>query len=108
MTPPRDEPMRIAVVGAGVSLKLDAQDVCTPARDALGADAPTPLLVADAAKALIGTRADDAARKARGAAASAACNPIDDKRGTIEYRTKVAGVLGRRAALIAYKRAGGA
>ena len=32
---------------------------------------------------------------------------IDDKRGTREYRIKVAGVLARRAAQIARKRAGG-
>ena len=101
---PRTE-MDIAVVGAGVSLTLDAKGVCTHARVALGAVAPTPLLVADCAKALIGTSVDDAALKALAAAASAACNPIDDKRGTIAYRVKVAGVLARRAAAIAYERA---
>jgi aerobic carbon-monoxide dehydrogenase medium subunit len=39
-------------------------------------------------------------------ACSAACRPINDKRGTIEFRTKVAGVLARRAAQIAFQRAG--
>jgi carbon-monoxide dehydrogenase medium subunit len=102
---PRTE-MDIAVVGAGVALALDEKGVCTHARVALGAVAPTPLLVSDAAKALIGTRVDDAALKALATAASAACNPIDDKRGTVEYRIKVAGVLARRAAVIAYERAG--
>jgi carbon-monoxide dehydrogenase medium subunit len=63
------------------------------------------LLVKAAAKALIGTKVDDAALDALAAAASAACDPIDDKRGTIEFRTKVAGVLARRAALIALERA---
>jgi CO/xanthine dehydrogenase FAD-binding subunit len=101
---PRTE-MDIAVVGAGVSLALDATGVCTHARVALGAVAPTPLLVADAAKALIGTKVDAAALEALAAAASAACNPIDDKRGTVAYRIKVAGVLARRAAGIAYQRA---
>src|SRR6266581_1699166 len=67
---PRTE-MDIAVVGAGVSLTLDA-----------------------------------AALAALDAAARRACKPIDDKRGTIEYRTKVAGVMTRRAATIAYQRAG--
>ena len=101
---PRTE-MDIAVVGAGVALTLDDAGVCTHARLGLGAVAPTPLLVEDGAKALIGTRVDDDALANLAAAASAACNPIDDKRGTIEYRVKVAGVLARRAALIALERA---
>ena len=39
------------------------------------------------------------------AAARGACRPIDDKRGTKEFRVKVAGVLARRAALKALERA---
>ena len=101
---PRTE-MDIAVVGAGVALALDAKGVCSGARVALGAVAPTPLLVTDAANALIGTKVDDAALESLAAAASAACNPIDDKRGTVAYRVKVAGVLAKRAARIAYDRA---
>ncbi len=101
---PRTE-MDIAVVGAGVALTLDNAGVCTHARLGLGAVAPTPLLVEDGAKALIGTTVNDDALANLAAAASAACNPIDDKRGTIEYRVKVAGVLARRAALIALERA---
>ena len=101
---PRTE-MDIAVVGAAVNLTLDSKGVCTDARVSLGAVAPRPLLVKAAAKALIGTKVDDAALAALAAAASAACNPIDDKRGTIEFRTQVAGVLARRAALIALERA---
>jgi carbon-monoxide dehydrogenase medium subunit len=50
---------------------------------------------------------DEAALGKLATACSAACNPIDDKRGTVEYRTQVAGVLAKRAALIAYDRAGG-
>ena len=102
---PRTE-MDIAVVGAGVSLTLDEGGQCTAARVVLGAVAPIAVLVADAANALIGTPVDAAALERAAAAASAACRPIDDKRGTIEYRTKVAGVLTRRAAIIALKRAG--
>lgn len=103
---PRTE-MDIAVVGVGVSLTLE-DGVCTAARVGLGAVAPTVLLVEDAANALIGTKLDDAAIDAAAAACSAACNPIDDKRGTIAYRTKVAGVLLRRTADIAANRARGA
>jgi aerobic carbon-monoxide dehydrogenase medium subunit len=102
---PRTE-MDIAVVGCGVSLTID-KGVCTAARVGLGAVAPIVLLVEDAAKALIGSKLDDAALAKAAAACSAACRPIDDKRGTIVYRTKVAGVLLKRTAAIAAERAGG-
>jgi carbon-monoxide dehydrogenase medium subunit len=103
---PRTE-MDIAVVSAGVNLTLDAKGVVTAARVSLGAVAPTVLLVDAAAKAIIGSKLDDKALANLAAACSAACRPIDDKRGTIEFRQKVAGVLARRAAKIAYQRAGG-
>jgi carbon-monoxide dehydrogenase medium subunit len=102
---PRTE-MDIAVVSAGVSLTLK-RGVVESARVALGAVAPTVVLVPDAAKAIIGTKLDDESLEKLAEACSAACSPIDDKRGTIEYRTRVAGVLGRRAAKIAFERAGG-
>jgi carbon-monoxide dehydrogenase medium subunit len=102
---PRTE-MDIAVVGAGVNLTLDPAGVITDARLVLGAVAPTAVIVADAATALKGRKLDEAALAGLDKAARAACKPIDDKRGTIAYRIKVAGVLARRAATIAYKRAG--
>jgi carbon-monoxide dehydrogenase medium subunit len=102
---PRTE-MDIAVVGVGISLTLK-RGVIDSARVSLGAVAPTPLLVKAAAKAIIGTKLDDAALDALAMACTAACNPIDDKRGTIEYRERVAGVLAKRTAKIAYERAGG-
>ena len=101
---PRTE-MDIAVVGLGVNLTLAGGKV-TAARVGLGAVAPTVLLVEDAAKALIGSSLDERALDAAAAACRAACKPINDKRGTIEYRTKVAGVLLKRTALIAAERAG--
>ncbi len=101
---PRTE-MDIAVVGVGVSLTLDNGGTCTAARVALGAVAPTVLLAKDAADALIGTRLDDAALDRLAKAASAACRPIDDKRGTREYRIKIAGVLAKRTAQQALERA---
>jgi carbon-monoxide dehydrogenase medium subunit len=101
---PRTE-MDIAVVGAGVCLTLDAGGKCTAARVSLGAVAPRPLLVAPAAAALVGSTLDGAAMQKLDAAARAACQPIDDKRGTKDYRIKVAGVLARRAAQIALERA---
>jgi CO/xanthine dehydrogenase FAD-binding subunit len=101
---PRTE-MDIAVVGAGVSLSLDAGGIITAARVSLGAVAARVLLVPDAAEALIGSRLDKAAQDRLEAAARAACRPIDDKRGTTEFRTDVAAVLARRTAMIALDRA---
>ena len=103
---PRTE-MDIAVVGCGISVTLDDKGVCTAARCSLGAVAPTVLLVKEMADALVGHTLDDATLAAIDKAAQAACKPINDKRGTIEYRTKVAGVLARRVAKIAFDRASG-
>jgi len=93
---PRTE-MDIAVVGAGARITLDDSGTCTDATIALGAVAPTAVRVPDAESALVGNKIDDTTLAAVAAAASAACNPIDDKRGTIEYRQQVAGVLAKRA-----------
>ena len=102
---PRTE-MDIAVASAAVSLVLDDAGVVTDAQVAIGAVAPTVRLVADAGAALIGSTLDDDAIAQMVKAAEAACSPITDKRGTIEFRTTTAGVLAKRAAHIAYARAG--
>lgn len=101
---PRTE-MDIAVVGASVNLTLDEKGVCSQARVSLGAVAERAMLVSEAAAALIGSAIDAAALARLAAAASAACRPIDDKRGTKEFRIKIAGVMARRAAEIAADRA---
>jgi CO/xanthine dehydrogenase FAD-binding subunit len=101
---PRTE-MYIAVVGAGVSLTVDGAGTITAARVSLGAVAPRVLLVPEAAQAIIGSRLEEAALERLDGAARAACRPIDDKRGTTEFRIDVAGVLARRAASIALDRA---
>ncbi len=103
---PRTE-MDIAVAGAAVRLTMDG-DTCTAASVVLGAVAPTVIRVPEAEAALVGSTLDDDTLAAVAAAASAACDPIDDKRGTVEYRRQVAGVLAKRAATIAAERAGGA
>src|SRR5262244_3874480 len=101
---PRTE-MDIAVVGAGVSLTADPTGTVTAARVSLGAVAPRVLLVAGAAAAIVGSRLDRPAQDRLEAAARAVCAPIEDKRGTVEFRVQVAGALARRAALIALDRA---
>ncbi len=101
---PRTE-MDIAVVGAGVSVTIDENGTCTAARVAIGAVAPTVLLVTRASDALVGTQLDDTALEAAGVACTEAASPISDKRGTVEYRLKVVAVLCRRATAIARDRA---
>jgi carbon-monoxide dehydrogenase medium subunit len=101
---PRTE-MDIAVVGVGVCLTLDGSGTIQKARVALGAVGPRVIDATAAAAAIKGTKLDEKALAALAAAASAACQPIDDKRGTVAFRTEVAGVLARRAALKAYERA---
>ncbi len=100
---PRNE-MDIAVVGVGASVTLDGDKV-KAARVSLGAVAATPLLATKAADAIIGKKLDEAALEAAGRAASATASPIDDMRGTAEYRNHVTGVLTRRALTIAAERA---
>ena len=101
---PRTE-MDIAVVGCAVNVTLDGNGTCTDARVVLGAVAPTQVVAEEAGAALVGHKLDNDTLAKLDAAAGRACNPISDKRGTIEYRVKVAGVLARRAAAIAFERA---
>ena len=101
---PRTE-MDIAVVGAGARITLAEDGSIEHAALALAAVAPTVVRVPDAEAAVVGNTADDETLSAVADAASEACDPIDDKRGTVAYRKQVAGVLAKRAVLIAIERA---
>jgi carbon-monoxide dehydrogenase medium subunit len=103
---PRTE-MDIAVVGCGISLSLDEAGRVTAARVALGAVGPKVILVEAAAEAIKRRVLDEAALSDLAEACSKAATPIDDKRGTVAFRRHVAGVLARRAAVIAEARAKG-
>ena len=103
---PRTE-MDIAVVGVGVSMTLGEDGAVASARVALGAVGPKVIVSDEAAAAIIGTKLEAGALDALSAAAAAASTPINDKRGTVAFRKKVAGVLAARAAKIAFTRAGG-
>jgi CO/xanthine dehydrogenase FAD-binding subunit len=100
---PRNE-MDIAVVGVGASVTLDGEK-CVAARIALGAVGPTPIVAAKAAEALVGKKLDDATIAKAAQLAIAASSPIDDMRGTAEYRRHIVGVLTRRSLAIAAERA---
>ena len=99
---PRTE-MDIAVVGCGVNVTLE-NNVCVAARVSLGAVAPTPLLIREASEIMVGTNLNSEILNKVSKICMDSCNPIDDKRGTVEYRTKVAGVLFKRTTLIAIDR----
>ncbi len=102
---PRTE-MDIAVVGCAVNITME-DETCVDARVALGAVAPTAVLVSEAADLLKGTKLENEIIEKAAKCCEEACNPIDDKRGTISYRKKVSGVLFKRALKIAVERAKG-
>ncbi len=101
---PRNE-MDIAVVGAAAWISLDENNKIQDACVALSAVAPRPLLVEQAAKALIGQTADETAFEAAAKAAQGLVTPISDMRGPAEYRTHLTGVLTKRALRTALERA---
>jgi carbon-monoxide dehydrogenase medium subunit len=98
--------MDLAGVGAAAAVEAERGTV-TAARLALGAVAPVPLLVTDAAQAVVGSELDPDALAEAGARAAAACSPISDARGTADYRREVVAVLVGRALRIAWLRATG-
>jgi carbon-monoxide dehydrogenase medium subunit len=101
---PRTE-MDIAVVDAAARISLDESGNCKEAKIAIGAAAPTVIRVPEAEEILHGKKINDQLLAEVMEVASTACNPINDKRGTVEYRRQVAGVLAKRVILLAEKRA---
>ena len=98
--------MDIAVANAAAAVRLDG-DTVSWARIAIGAVAPTPLLVDGAAAALVGKPLTEETIKAAGAAAKAAASPIDDMRGSIKQRKHLSAVLVERTLRAAQGRARG-
>ena len=102
---PRNE-MDIAVCNAAASVTLSKDGSSfEAARVAVGAVAPTPLLVAEAADALTGKGVGEAAIAAAAEAAGNAARPITDMRGSVAQRKHLAGVLTRRVIERAVERA---
>jgi carbon-monoxide dehydrogenase medium subunit len=85
-----------AVAAAAVVLTM-ANGKCVAASIGLTNVADTPLWAEAAAQALIGTGLDRAAIENAAAAAEAITDPASDGRGPAEYRTKMAGMMVRRA-----------
>jgi CO/xanthine dehydrogenase FAD-binding subunit len=94
---PRNE-MDIAVVGVGAKVDLnDNLQKIVGARIALGAVAPTPILVREAGDALVGKAPSEDGFSKSADIAREAVRPITDMRGTIDYRRHLVGVLVKRA-----------
>jgi carbon-monoxide dehydrogenase medium subunit len=104
---PRNE-MDIAVANVAASITLSSDgSAFEAARVAIGAVAPTPLLVKEAGDALVAKPVSDATIEAAAKAASDAARPITDMRGSVAQRKHLAGVLTRRVINAAIERAKG-
>lgn len=85
-----------ATAAAAVVIAM-AGGTCTSASIGLTNVSETPLWASEAAGILVGSTLDAATVNAAVAAAEAITNPASDMRGPAEYRTKMAGVMLRRA-----------
>ncbi|MDG1897336.1 MAG: xanthine dehydrogenase family protein subunit M [Fuerstiella sp.] len=102
---PRNE-MDIAVAGAASWVHMDKTgERIEQARIALSAVAPTPVFAAEASEWLQGQVASEEVFAEAGELAKRVATPIDDMRGTAEYRTHLVGVLTKRTLATACERA---
>lgn len=101
---PRTE-MDIAIVGVAARIGLSEGGECVSAAVVLGAVGPTTVFVEGITDLLVGEKVDDSVLDRAAALSSAAARPIDDRRGTADYRRHVAGVLTKRVIARAAERA---
>jgi carbon-monoxide dehydrogenase medium subunit len=94
-----------ATAAAAVQLTLEGGK-CSAIRIALTNVAPTAVRVTAAEQALAGQAIDEALIEAAAEHAMAACDPTEDLRGDIEYKTQMAGEMTRRAIRQSLVRAG--
>ena len=102
---PRSE-MDIAVVSAACFITLDKNEIIKDLKISLGAVAPTVIDISGLDTIVKNSVLEDELLSKISTICSKSCDPIDDKRGTIEFRSHVAGVLSKRAIILAHKRAG--
>ena len=86
----------LAIVGVGAITTMD-KDVLSDVKIALGAVAPTPIRAKKAEEILKGKKPESDLLEKAGLAASQEASPIDDVRGSAEYRRKMIRVLVKRA-----------
>jgi carbon-monoxide dehydrogenase medium subunit len=100
---PRRE-LDIAVVGVASQLSM-SDGVCAKARIALASVAPTPVRATAAERSLEGQAVTPEAIERAATLAIEAARPIDDQRGSIEFRKHLVRVLTRRTLTTALLRA---
>ena len=90
--------LEISLVNVAAAITLDGKDgVIAAARIALGAVAPTPIRSPSAEKVLVGERPTEELFARAGKEAAKDSRPIDDFRGSAEYRRSMVAVLTKRA-----------
>jgi carbon-monoxide dehydrogenase medium subunit len=95
--------MDLAVVGVAVRLTVEDGN-CVEACIALGGVAPTPILAPEASRALVGPLDDGSLAATAASIAVQECAPIDDVRGSAEYRRHAVRILTRRMVMLAAER----
>ncbi|MDP6480203.1 MAG: FAD binding domain-containing protein [Phycisphaerales bacterium] len=97
----------IAVASVAARIRLDDTGMMQEAAIAIGAVAPTPLLLENIPAILAGRAPNETAWADAADAAVAAADPISDIRGSAEFRRELTGVLTARALRLATERIGG-
>lgn len=96
----------ISIVNVAAFLSLDGRDgTITSARVVLGAVAPVPMRTTSSEQVLLGEKPTDALFLRAGEAAAGDSKPIDNFRGSAEYRRAMVEVLTRRALNMALSKA---
>jgi carbon-monoxide dehydrogenase medium subunit len=96
--------MDIAVVGVGINVTMSDSGICEEAKVSIGAVAEKALVVEDAATALVGNKITDEIIENFISKVRASARPINDKRGTVDFRIQVIGVIAKRALKMALER----
>jgi CO/xanthine dehydrogenase FAD-binding subunit len=99
--------LEISMVGVSVWLALEKPGgAIKDVRIALGAVGPTPIVADSARNILMGKIPDNDLFKCAAQAAAGDARPIDDHRGSAQYRLQMVELISERLLKIAYERAG--
>jgi len=98
--------LSLPIAAAAAVVVLEAA-ICRQATVALGAVAPTPIVVPAAGEAAVGKELSEDVLREVGELAAEAARPIDDLRASKEYRLELVKVLTRRVLTVAAERVKG-